>query len=320
MSSRPSGSDSESPWVRPTSPRAPALWGHRIGLRVGLHPLPGPRGLLRVYAPYVMESESALINFIAVEPIPVGQTERGYSELEHSALDDAPGKRMWSTAAPDDATPRDPGHPDPGLIETIDGVERLTIEIGVERFENGAHTAVTIRFREDRPHQMELSATARADSVPLSALILTATMGNFARLRRLELDGRDVTPRELWPDFDGRHFAEHARFPLAELRRDGGAAIVSAVSDEVAPATAVYAEGTADGWRYFGRPARQSWRVDDPLPALEVLVNARRVYWASEAPIPGGDAFENMEIVQPYRPGARCTFAVEPIDEPPAAS
>jgi hypothetical protein len=34
----------------------------------------------------------------------------------------------------------------------------------------------------------------------------------------------------------------------------------------------------------------------------------------SDAPIPGGIAFENFELVEPFRQGRAFTFAVEPMD------
>jgi hypothetical protein len=54
--------------------------------------------------------------------------------------------------------------------------------------------------------------------------------------------------------------------------------------------------------------------VDDPHPELEVLVNGRWAYWASASPIPGGVAYENFEISQPFRQGDAYRFSVEPAD------
>jgi hypothetical protein len=173
--------------------------------------------------------------------------------------------------------------------------------------------SVRVRFRADRPREVALAAFARARSAPLAMCVLTATMGNFARLRRLHLRDRVVTPAQLWPGFGGDHFAEHARFGLDELTRTaGGAAVVSATPDESSPHEAEYADGTAEHWKYFGSRAEQGWRIDRPDPALEVLVNARAAYWASSSPIPGGASFENFEIVQPFADGQEATFWIEP--------
>lgn len=304
-------------WLLPAAD-APAepRWGHADGLQVGIHPSRGPRGLLRIFTHYLDHPRERLVNFIAVEPIPVGATERGYSELEPSSLDPGDnGKRFWSMDSPDDLAPRDPLAPSRGVIDQVDGVERLTVWIGVERFDNGSDVRVRVRFRADRPHEVEVAGFANEGSAALSNLVLTATMGNWARLRRLHLVGRTVVPAELWPDHAGTGFTEHGRFPLADLSRDGDAAIVSATGDEEDPTAVVYSDDTAEHWHFLGQRAVQSWRVDDPHPDLEVLVNARWSYWASASPIPGGPAYENFEIVEPFRQGAAFRFSVEPVGQ-----
>lgn len=299
-------------WLRPSASEVSApRWGHADGIQVGIPPLPGPRGLLRIYTPYLEHPPERLVNFIAIEPVVAGEAVRGYSELEPSALDPGhQGKRLWSADAVDE--PADPsGVPASGVDEIVDGVETLTVWIGVERFDNGADVRVRVRFRTDRPHEVEVAGFATEASVPLKNLVLTATMGNWARLRMLELADRTVTPAELWPGFSGTGFAAHARFALSELRRDGDAAVVSAFGDEGDPWSASYSEDTAEHWRFLGRLARQTWTVDDPHPDLEALVNARWSYWASASPIPGGPAYENFEIVEPFRQGAALRFGVE---------
>lgn len=300
-------------WLQPSGmPDAEPRWGHADGIQVGIPPIPGPRGLIRVFAPYLDHPRERLINFLAVEPIPEGATERGFSELEPSTLDlGERGKRFWSA---DDADAAENGvvdAPARGTVEVVDGSETLTVWIGVERFDNGADVRVRVRFFIDRPHEVEVAGFANAASVPLSHLIVTATMGNWARLRRLHLAERIVTAAELWPDFSGTAFAEHARFPLSELSRDGHAAVVSATGDEEDPWSVEYAADTADHWRFLGRRAVQSWRVDDPHPELAAVVNARWSYWASASPIPGGPAYENFEIIEPFRQGAAFRFSVE---------
>lgn len=286
-------------WLR--ADREPR-WGHPGGLQVGLHPLGGPRGLLRVYAPYLDHPADRLINFIAVEPIVRGATARGYSELEHSLLDGVQGKRMWALE------PR-------GLLETLDGVERLHIDVGVERFDSGADVRVRVTFRADRPHELSVAASRNPGSAPLDACVLSATMGNFARLRMLRLRERTVTPAELWHAMTGAGFSEHARFPLAELERDAdGTVVVSATPDEEDPWSAVYHPSTNEHWKYVGRRARQTWRAVAPDPYIEARVNGRRAYWASESPIPGGTAFENVELVEPFRDGRAFVFEVEPLE------
>lgn len=303
-------------WVRPSAafPSEPR-WGHADGIQVGLHPLPGPRGLLRIYAPYLGHSRDRLVNFIAVEPIPSGVSERGYSELEPSRLDDAPGKRFWSADSPDDATPLPGDRPARGVVETIDGVEHLRVFVMVEPFDNGADVFVRVSFRADRPHEVGVAAYCRDRSVPLDYCVLSATMGNFARLRQLHLVDRIVTPGELWPDFDGLHFAPHVRFPVAELaRNDNGDAVVSATTDEAEPQNAEYAADTRENWKYYGKRATQTWRAETPDARLEALMNARGTYWASSSLIPGGPSYENFELVEPFAQGREFFFSINPVD------
>ncbi|WP_226534122.1 hypothetical protein [Microbacterium paraoxydans] len=302
-------------WLRPAGDStSEPRWGHIDGLQIGIPPLPGPRGLIRLFTPYLEHPRERLINFIAVEPIPQGGVERGFSEMEQSTLDPGErGKRFWSADDAESAGAPSTRPPVRGRIGTVDGVETLTVWIGVERFDNGADVKVRVRFFADRPHEVEVAGFTNERSVALSHLILTATMGNWARLRRLQLADRTVTPAELWPDFSGTSFTRHGRFPLAELMRDGEAAVVSATGDEEDPWSVDYSADTAAHWRFLGRRAVQTWRVDDPHPELEAVVNARWSYWASASPIPGGPAYENFEIIEPFRQGAALRFSVEPL-------
>ncbi|WP_194409894.1 hypothetical protein [Microbacterium cremeum] len=303
-------------WLRPApggGPREPR-WGHPGGIQLGLHPLSGPRGLLRIFTPYLGQPRERLLNFIAVEPIPAGDSERGYSELERSRLDDVPGLRMWAADDAADAAPRDPRDPARGTVAVIDGVETLTVDVLVEPFANGADVWVRVRFRADRPHELTVAAYRRDSSVELEACVLTATMGNWARLRTLHLaEGRVATAGRLWPGYRGIHFADHAAFGVDELARAGSEVVVSATPDEAEPHRAEYAQGTREHWHYVGDRAVQTWRAADPDSRLIAQVNGRHTYWMSEAPIPGGIAFENFELVEPFRQGRVLTFQVEPL-------
>ncbi|MCX6616029.1 MAG: hypothetical protein NTZ98_08010 [Acidobacteria bacterium] len=300
----------EGRWLRPAGdgPALPA-WGHADGLRVGLAPIPGPRGLLRIYAPYLGQAEGRVINYIAVEPVSEGTKHRGYSELEKSGLDGISGKRFWSADAPADATPRDPARPSRGRIVREGEVEMLRVFVFVEPFENGARPYLQLTFRSDRPHEVGLAVFAQAKSQPMSACVLTATMGNYARLRRLHLARRTVAPSDLWPEFDGNGFAPHARFGLPDLvRTPEGHVLAAATSDEAQPDQTK----TPPGWKYQGRPATQYWRCETPGPQLAVQVNGRKVYWGGSSPIPGGTAYENFEMFAPFSEGQEFWFGVTP--------
>src|ERR1035437_308508 len=91
------------------------VWGVRGGLLWAVPPggfrlASGPQGLIRVGYPISINGGYDLINFIAVEPIVNGQ--RGFSELELSALDHACGKRLWAVGETNLAT----GAPQPTLV------------------------------------------------------------------------------------------------------------------------------------------------------------------------------------------------------------
>jgi hypothetical protein len=311
------GGDESAIWVRPTATQpAQPVWGHVNGLRVGLHPTGGPRGLLRVYAPYLGQPDGRVINFIAVEPIIRGESERGLSELEHSKLDGVRGKRFWSVDEPSQRTPRPRGEPDVparGIVEQRDGVETLRVYVQVEPFDGGARVYLRLTFRADRTHEVGIATFAHSDSKPLDYCVVTATMGNYARLRRLHLKDESIVSRDLWPSYKGDGFTRHATFPLSKITHtpDGHAA-VSATPDEPDPESAEYSPGTKRHWQYKGQPATQAWRCEAPDPKLEAWVNGRFVYWNSRSPIPGGVSFENFEMVAPYRQGAEYWFSVTP--------
>ena len=170
-----------------------------------------------------------------------------------------------------------------------------------------------LSFRSDRPYEIGLASFAAPGSKAMARCVLTATMGNYARLRRLHLGKRVILSTELWPRYDGDGFSPSRSFELGELRRTrDGHAIVAASPDEKDPASARYAPGTFFGWKYRGAVATQYWRSEHPPPALVVRVNGRAKYWASRAPIPGGISFENFELIAPFVSGQEFWFGVSP--------
>jgi hypothetical protein len=313
-------------WLRPMDGHSPCRWGIDGGVQFAVWPSAvggdtsagGPRGLIRVGYPVLPPDNAvSLINFIAVEPIVRGKG-RGFSELEPSATDNQPGRMIWP-AAPDDAVESGAPqpyagkvtHPDPGRPD----VEQLTVRLNVERFANGAHVYLLASIRSDHPDLLELHAFAAPDSAPLSECILTATMGNFERLRLVQLRDRVVSARVLYSGYHGDGFAEGTEFQLADLARTpAGDVVVSATPDEADPAATVPDPNQPGYWHYAGRKVTQFWlkRAGSFDGALRVKVNARRVYWASHFPIPGGVAFENFELVEPFRPGERLWFGITP--------
>ncbi len=303
----------DGPFLRPAvGGDAEPVWGVRGGIAVGLWPTPGPRGLIRVYAPYLGQPARRMINFIAVEPI-VGRA-RGLSELEPSARDRVAGKAMWSGDDADGfAEPRSPWRPAAGRIAGEPGARTLTVHVFVERFDNGARPFVELTLREDRPHEVAFRTFAAPGGAAMRACVLTATMGNYARLRALRLGRETAKAGDLWPgaEPDRWGFLPHRSWSKDRMLIREGEAIAAAVPDEADPGSATYAAAVPGGWRYRGRTATQYWRAPD-REGLVVRVNARTTYWATEAPIPGGVSFENFELEAPFEPGERSVFGVTP--------
>lgn len=310
----------ESPWVRPAKPGDPLIWGRRDGVVFGLQSpdgMRGPRGLIRVglYATPKAQNPEVL-NFIAVEPVVQGPGARfdrmAFSELEMSQLDPGKrGKRMWvdkETSGADEMPS--------GTLETIHVgkavVERLTVRIDVERFTaNGAHVYVVASMDSDHPDELRLRTYAEADSPPIDELSVTATMGNYERLRLLWLNDRVVDSRKLFPSYAGDAFIEDVDYPLGEMLRSGeGDAIVFCTSNEMDPGKTP--DNATAHWVYTLPKLTQYWRVPgrDVEPNLRVRVNARRVYWASKAPVLGGIAFENFEVRQRFVAGQTFIFGI----------
>lgn len=187
-------------WIVPSGPNAPLIWGRKDGTVFGLPSeggLPGPRGLLRVGVLSPGTGKPQLLNFVAIEPVVFGPGTRfsrmAFSELEPSQPDQRhSGKRLWVVA---DGTG--------GRIEQVGtgyaSVERLAVRIEVERFAaNGAHVYLIASMDSDRPHELDIAVYQHDDSPPIEELTLTATMGNFERLRYLYLKDRTVGSRTLY--------------------------------------------------------------------------------------------------------------------------
>jgi len=254
------------------------------------------------------------LNDLAVEPIVRGR--RGLSELERSQRDQVVGKAMWAS--------EELGQNTDSSAETkpcaarrihIDGVEAVRWFVHVEAFENGARPIIEITLRRDRPREIGFRIFAVADSAPMDACILTATMGNYAQLRRLWLKDFVVEPAQLWPapKFGPSGFAPSRSFSVDRLFARDGQAIVAATPNPAAVGALAdapaYDPVVPAHWRYHGAYATQYWRA--PLqPGLVARVNARATYWGAEAPIPGGLAFENFELEAPFKPGQEFWFGV----------
>jgi hypothetical protein len=297
-------------WIRPDPAKvaeAQPIWGIAGGMSIGLWPTPGPRGLIRIYTPYLGQpAPPRMINFIAVEPI-VGD-DRSLSEMESSQSDGKQGKRMWTSDSLDaDATAPPTDALAQGKISRDGSVEQLQVVIHVERFNNGAEPIVVATFRSDRPNEVQLQTFAATKSVPLRSCVLSATMGNWARLRHLHLKDRTIESSELFRGSvpDRVQFFPHFNWPSSEMLHEDGRISASATGD----IEATTPDDVPSGWHYVGDSAVQTWETTDE-PGTIVQVNGRKIFWGTHAAIPGGMAFENFELVSPFRAGQAFVFRV----------
>ena len=302
-------------WVRAGQTTNSPVWGIENGLKFALHPggFTGgdgsPRGLIRLGYPTLTNGGYDLINFIAVEPIVRGK--KGFSELEKSAVDQKNGKVFWTGTAgkPAIVTP----HFDAGTLTTnAAGVTVLSLTVFVERFDNGAHVRLKLAQHSDAPDEWRLTVEAAPDSSPIESCILTATMGNKARTRLLHLKDGPISSLKLFPDYRDKHFAPHSLFPLEKLpRATNGDLLIAITTDEPEPGLA-RPFGQPGFWDYLGRPVTQYWRkpAAELRPGLTCAVNARFTYWMSDRPIPGGIAFENFELREPFQSGQTFIFGI----------
>jgi hypothetical protein len=305
-----------SPWIQPHAPGDPLIWGRRDGIVFGLPStggLLGPRGLIRVGIVSPTTGKPELLNYIAIEPVVLGPGARSsrmaFSELEPSRLDPGQhGKRLWV-----DLSSYDKAGVPTGTMQQFPGkaaIERLSVQIDVERFSaNNAHVRVIASIDSDHPDELRLSVFQDADSPAIEELSLTATMGNFERLRRLWLHHCVIDSRELMGNYTGDAFDDPPNYPLHDmLRTADGDAIVFATTNETDPSST-----PAPGhWHYPLPKLTQYWRVagHDIEPDLRVRVNGRRVYWASHNSVPGGIAYENFDVRQRYVPGQTFIFGI----------
>jgi hypothetical protein len=312
-------SASPADWVRAGINTNTAVWGIRGALQFALHPAGfsggegGPRGLIRLGYPTLTNGQYDLINFIAVEPIVKGR--KGFSELEKSAVDGKTGKIFWTGQNEQPTQTLAPGE-----LKTIQaGIEELSLNVAVEEFENGAHVRLTLAVRSDAPNELRLTVHAVEGSASMASCILTATMGNKARARLLQLRDGPVSSLQLFPNYKDIHFADHRIFALDRfLRLPNGDAFVSIQNDEENP-SAVQPLGRPHFWDYRGRKVTQYWKkpAANLTADLKCAVNARYVYWGGQQPIPGGISFENFELREPFRDGQTSVFGITTGDEIP---
>ncbi|SFP81781.1 hypothetical protein SAMN05444277_102104 [Parafilimonas terrae] len=321
-------------WIRPVNEKSPAVWGIRNGIVFGLWPYDienpvkekegGPRGLIRVG--YEFKGHIDMINFIAVEPVVNGEME--FSEISPSRVDGKWGKLMWASDSSNSGryypaaisrgviTHPDARHPD---------VEQLSLYVFMEQFLNGAHPYLKISIRSDNPEELCFEILNEENSAPMQRCALTATMGNYSRLRLLYLKNKVIKAGELYNGFDGIDFIEKKIYPLNELLRDkNDDYIVLAETNESFASLSSWPQQEVYyarwSWRY--RPffkLTQYWKKEklQADTSLSVRVNGRAKYWSGGSAnknvyidIPGGVAFENFEMREKYYSGQKFYFGL----------
>ncbi|GAB3929639.1 hypothetical protein [Mucilaginibacter myungsuensis] len=319
-------------WIQPNTANGSKIWGIRGGIGFSIWPNGvetgdkddgGPRGLIRVGRE--VNGKFYLINFIAIEPIVDGRIE--FSEISPSTVDDRWGKLFWTSdsQAADAYNPNLAkgviSHPDPAKPE----VEQLTLYLFMEQFLHKANPYLKISIRSDRPDELCLEIFNKPNSAKMDRCALTATMGNYSRLRQLHLNDEVVDSRKLYNDYKGIDFIEKQSYPADKfLKTVDGSLIAIATPNESSaelaswPNTKAYADRA--GWRYrVPIKLTQYWRKDagNYDPSLELRVNGRAKYWAvaSRDPnayvdIPGGPAFENFELREKYSSGQKFYFGI----------
>jgi hypothetical protein len=321
-------------WIQPANKNSSPVWGIHNGIVVGIWPAAiekgvqgadgGPRGLLRVGYEYM--GIVYLINYIAVEPVVDGDME--FSEVSPSLVDGKWGKLFWAadTISTDNFTPyaNTRGtitHPDSHHPET----EQLSLYIFMEKFSDGAHPYLKLSIKSDHPGELGIEIFNQKGSAKMERCALTATMGNYSRLRLLYLKDKVVDSRKLFAGYDDIEFDEKKPYAYNQMLRDKkGNYFVYAESNESFDELASWPQQPAylSNWTWRYRPfykLTQYWRIDSTGfdRSLQVRVNGRVKYWGGDSPdkskyinIPGGPAFENFELRENYHAGQKFYFGL----------
>ncbi len=324
----------QSNWIRPSSRTDPSVWGVKGGIVFSLWPYGvetgatsfggGPRGLIRVG--YEFNGKIYLINFLAIEPVVNGKLE--FSEISPSQVDQCWGKLMWASPN-ENAKTFEPYSITPGIIDTIrrnnTPVERLSIYVFMEKFANGAHPYLKLSICNDQPGELGIEIFEKEGSAKMERCVVTATMGNYARLRNIHLKQKQLNSKELYSNYNDVHFVEKESYPYSTfIKNKDGDFIVPAEGDENFTALASWPQEKAyldrTSWRY--RPPvkfTQYWKKESSKfdPSLQLRVNGRTFYWAGGTNdktkyihIPGGTAFENFELRENFYPGQKFYFGI----------
>lgn len=325
---------SEHDWIRPESDKDAALWGIRNGIVFSLWPYGiettnglyggGPRGLIRLGIE--RGGKMYLLNFLAIEPIVNGKIE--FSEISPSQIDGKWGKLMWASGE-EKASSFYPTANTSGVISHPDSlhpeIEELSLYVFLEKFISGAHPYLKLSIRSDRPQEIGVQVFDRPGSEQMDYCNITATMGNYARLRQLHLKDEIIDARILYKGYNGIDFIEKEAYDSSKLQQsERGDYFAFATTNESLEELERWPTDSLatvkKSWRYRA-PVKltQYWRKERLMETtqLRTRVNGRAKYWSggnrdvnNYLAIPGGAAFENFELQERYLSGQKSFFGI----------
>lgn len=312
--------DKNEKWIQPNEENNfEPYWRLKDGIGVSYAPHKGVvRGLLGIQTPYLGHKADRVLNYIAIEPIV--DNRRGFSELETSKIDKKQGLKIRSSDSfiSDYAINALSDTPTKGIISNKDGVQTLSFYIYLETFENGSKPIIQVILSDAFPKEIRFRIFAAKDSAPFRTCILTATMGNYAQLRKLWLRDEIVTAKNVYADFSEADagFAPHKQWGADKILKIDGCSVAACVSDIISPEQIEYDKKIPYWWKYEGKTATQYWKSPNATDNLLVRVNARTNYYGStDMRIPGGVAYENFEFEEPFVSGQEFIFGAI-IDNP----
>src|SRR5690606_37663878 len=111
-------------------------------------------------------------------------------------------------------------------------VEELSVYIHMEQFANGAAPYLRLSIRSDRPEELAIQVFHHENSAPMERCAITATMGNYARLRNLYLKDGVVWSNDVYAGYDGIDFIEKESYPLGQMLDDGNGSLWAIASGD----------------------------------------------------------------------------------------
>jgi hypothetical protein len=302
-------------WILPRNDGHMPLWGIKGGIVVGIHPgrlswsddNGGPRGLFRLG--YENAGALRFVNFMAVNPVTRsgGNLRPNGSEMMKSPSDGKAGIKFYPYPAdylnhPDRYDKR----PSADLAAEVlfrNGRQILTWGIKTEKFPNGTVCFFVMSIDEKKPTEVRIVSYVLKGKSNVESLILSATFGNITRLRKAYMKKETIHTEDLFPKDYGRGFSPVELFGPHEIPKDRRGDLVFAVGpDEKRPwETAPYPHPTKL-LQYYRKP-QGSWTGD-----IRALLNARTKFWNSFKKIPGGNSYENIGIVEPFKNGQAFSY------------